>query len=303
MATADRSTIFHETASVLSHEAFLGGQTILRLYAPECAAHAHPGQFAHIQCAPDLLMRRPLSILRVSKDQGWVEFLYKTIGIGTQRLSVRKPGETLSILGPIGMPFQSSPERPRALLLGGGLGIPPMVFLADRLHQEGLAASAVAFFGSEIPFPFNAYYSSQALPGVSASVRASMPWLEQWQIANRLCSQQDYAGCFKGYVTELADRWLETLTPEEHQQLTVYACGPHAMLNAVARLATKYNLECQLSLEEYMACAVGGCAGCTVEVLTPSGPAMKRVCVDGPVFDLASLRHTVFRDVAANNGA
>ena len=274
----------------------MGGQYILRLQALACAAHAQPGQFAHIQCAPDLLMRRPLSILRVSKDQGWVEFLYKTVGMGTQRLSKRKPGETLSILGPIGVPFQVSPERPRALLLGGGVGIPPMVFLADHLHQDGLAANAVAFFGSEIPFPFNAYYSSQALPGVSASIRASMPLLEQWQIANRLCSQQDYAGCFKGYVTELAQRWLETLSLEEREQLTVYACGPHAMLHAVARLATEYNLDCQISLEEYMACGVGGCAGCTVEILTPTGPALKRVCVDGPVFNLTSLQHTVFRD-------
>jgi dihydroorotate dehydrogenase electron transfer subunit len=86
-------------------------------------------------------------------------------------------------------------------------------------------------------------------------------------------------------VTELAQSWLKTLGPGELAQVEIFACGPTPMLAATASLARRYEVACQVSLEEFMACAVGGCAGCTVLVHTPAGPAMKRVCVDGPVFD------------------
>ena len=112
-----------------------------------------------------------------------------------------------------------------------------------------------------------------------------MPLLEDWGIPSRLASLQGYPGCHPGYVTDLARRWLDGLSDEERAEVGVYACGPHPMLEAVVGLARDYGLPVQVSLEEFMACAVGGCAGCVVEVSTPSGPAMKRVCVDGPVFD------------------
>jgi dihydroorotate dehydrogenase electron transfer subunit len=91
-------------------------------------------------------------------------------------------------------------------------------------------------------------------------------------------------------VTQLADKWLEPLTAQSLREVEIFACGPTPMLEATARLARRYGVACQVSLEEFMACAVGGCAGCTVSVRTPDGPAMKRVCVDGPVFDA----YTVF---------
>ena len=102
---------------------------------------------------------------------------------------------------------------------------------------------------------------------------------------SRLASRADFPGCFPGMVTELADAWLGSLGPAELEQVEIFCCGPTAMLEASAQLARRHGVPCQVSLEEFMACAVGGCAGCTVRVRTPSGPAMKRVCVDGPVFD------------------
>ena len=86
-----------------------------------------------------------------------------------------------------------------------------------------------------------------------------------------------------------APAWLDGLSADRLAAVEVFACGPHPMLEAAARLARDYRLPCQVSLEEFMACAVGGCAGCTVQVRTPAGPAMKRVCVDGPVFDAHSV--------------
>ena len=107
---------------------------------------------------------------------------------------------------------------------------------------------------------------------------------------SRLASKSDFPGCYPGFVTELADAWLASLGPAELREVEIFSCGPTPMLKASAALARRYGVACQVSLEEFMACAVGGCAGCTVEVRTSEGPAMKRVCVDGPVFDA----YTVF---------
>ena len=287
-----RDSIAVELAEIISHESFPGKQYILTVNAPKIASLATAGQFVHIQCSPDLPMRRPLSIMQVSPSQGSVSFLYKVLGLGTKHLAQRIKGETLSLLGPIGNSFSLSPSRTLPLLIGGGVGIPPMIFLAETIKQSTLAYSPFVIMGSEVPFPFTPVKSSLTVKGVD--VRAAMPLLEDWQIPSRLASKllarkNGLEGCFDGYVTELASLWLEALNPEQRQQVEVFSCGPHPMLEAVAELANQYNLPCQVSLEEYMACAVGGCAGCVVEVATPTGPAMKRVCVDGPIFEAIQI--------------
>lgn len=305
MTKPHRDTIFLEDrAKILAHDTYPGAQYVLRVHAPQCAAHALPGSFAHLQVDPMLPMRRPLSIMRASVKEGWVDFLYKVVGEGTQLLAQRKVGETISVLGPIGKPFEAHPERPRALLIGGGVGIPPMVFVAEHLraHERrdapgratpgavtGKSYKPFVIMGSEVPFPFTPRPSKILVPGMPEGVIAAMPLMEDWDIPSRLASKQGYAGCLDGYVTDVARAWLNALTPEQRNEVEIFACGPHPMLDAVAKLAREFNLPCQVSLEEFMACAVGGCAGCTVEVKTPNGPAMKRVCVDGPVFDAASV--------------
>ncbi|MCK5479999.1 MAG: dihydroorotate dehydrogenase electron transfer subunit [Gammaproteobacteria bacterium] len=279
-----RDTVFVENANILLHDAWPGEQYVLRVQAPKCAAHATPGSFAHVQCGPDLPMRRPLSIMRAHASAGWVEFLYKDVGSGTHELSKRTTGESISLIGPVGVPFTPDPERPHTLLLGGGVGMPPMVFLADRLRKDA-RWQPVVFMGSEVPFPFNAQPSRFLLPGMPEGIIAAMPLLEDWGIPSRLASLQAYPGCYEGYITDLARLWLDDLDAEARATVSLFACGPHPMLAATATLAREYDLPCQVSLEEYMACAVGGCAGCAVAINTPDGPAMKRVCVDGPVFD------------------
>jgi dihydroorotate dehydrogenase electron transfer subunit len=285
-----RDTIELEDAEIISQQAFDGDQYILRLQAPACAATARAGQFAQLSCDPALAMRRPLSIMRVDPDSGWVDFLYKAVGEGTRLLSRRQTGQTISVLGPIGQPFTPHPERPRSLLLGGGVGMPPILFLAEHLKQTS-DFKPLVLLGSEVPFPFRHQPSRIMLPGIPDGVIGSMPLLEDWGIPSRLASLQGYPGCYEGYITDLARTWLDALTDEQRMQVEIFSCGPHPMLEAVAALAREYNLPCQVSLEEYMACAVGGCAGCVVKVSTDAGPAMKRVCVDGPVFDA----YTVFR--------
>ncbi|MGB5440242.1 MAG: dihydroorotate dehydrogenase electron transfer subunit [Gammaproteobacteria bacterium] len=285
---AHRDTLFVEDATILMHDAWPGEQYILRVQAPKCAAHAAPGNFVHLQCGPALPMRRPMSIMRAHATAGWVEFLYKDVGIGTHELSTRSVGETISLIGPIGVGFTPDPARPRTLLLGGGVGIPPMVFLADRLRKDP-AWQPLVLMGSEVPFPFNAQPSRFLLPGMPDGIMAAMPLLEDWGIPSRLASLQTYPGCYSGYITDLARHWLDALDDDERNRVALFACGPTPMLAASAALAQEYALPCQVSLEEYMACAVGGCAGCAVAINTADGPAMKRVCVDGPVFDARTV--------------
>jgi dihydroorotate dehydrogenase electron transfer subunit len=288
-ARSHRGTIHLEDATVLEHCAFPGAQFVLRLAAPRCAASATPGSFVHLTCGPDLPMRRPLSIMRASPDGGWIELLYKVVGHGLAELALRRPGESLSCLGPVGRGFHVSPARPRLLLVGGGVGIPPMVFLAESLAAARTAARPLVLMGSELPYPFELAASRLPVPGLPADATAAMPLLESLGVPSRLASLSGFPGCHRGYVTSLAEAWLASLAKAELGEVEVFACGPHAMLVAIAALARCHGVPCQASLEENMACGVGGCAGCTVLVQTPDGPAMKRVCVDGPVFDAATV--------------
>jgi dihydroorotate dehydrogenase electron transfer subunit len=291
MSSSARGTIFLEEARVLSQLAYDAEQFVLRVEAPRCAAHAQPGSFAHLACDATIPMRRPLSIMRAHPSGGWVEFLYKVVGAGLHALAARKAGDTVSLLGPIGRPFSVHAQRPRPLLLGGGVGIPPMVFLAERLQLDRTGPwKPLVVMGSEVPFPFRTRPSTIIVPGIPAGTIACMPLLEEWGVPSRLASRSDFPGCFPGFVTELADAWLGSLGSAELAEVEIFSCGPTPMLVASAALARRYDVPCQVSLEEFMACAVGGCAGCTVQVRTPDGPAMKRVCVDGPVFDA----YTVF---------
>ena len=281
-----RGTIFVEDAEVRGHQEFPGRQYVIRLHAPCCAAAAVPGSFAHLSCDAELPMRRPLSIMLADATAGTIDILYKVVGAGLDKLSRQRVGTRLSLLGPIGRGFTASADRPRSLLIGGGVGIPPMIFLADVLRRRTDARwQPLVLMGSEIPFPFRARPSTLLIPAMPAGVIAGMPLLEDWGMPSRLASLAGFPGCYEGYVTALAEVWLAALEPQALGETAIYACGPTPMLKAVAGLARRYGVPAQVSLEEFMACAVGGCAGCAVPVLIDGALTMKRVCVDGPVFD------------------
>jgi dihydroorotate dehydrogenase electron transfer subunit len=283
---AHRGTIFVEDAELLARQQYPGSQYVIRLGAPKCAATATPGSFVHLTCDPLLPMRRPLSIMRADAKAGWIEVLYKIVGPGLEALSKQPQGAVISVMGPIGRGFVPSPSRPRALLVGGGVGIPPMVFLADLLRSRMDARwQPLVMMGSEIPFPFRARPSTVVVPGIPAEAIACMPLLDDWGVPSRLATLAGYPGCFDGYVTDLAAAWLGSLDAAALSEVEIFSCGPTPMLKATALVARRFGVPAQVSLEEFMACAVGGCAGCAVPVVTDSGLAMKRVCVDGPVFE------------------
>jgi dihydroorotate dehydrogenase electron transfer subunit len=279
-----RATVALEAAEIVDQQAFAGRQFILRVHAPKAAARAAPGMFAHITCDSAVPLRRPLSIMRANASEGWLEFLYKPKGPGLEALSTHRAGDVLSVLAPIGRGFTPEPGRPRLLALGGGVGIPPMIFLADELRARP-EYDLLVLMGSEVPFPFELVPSRLEVAGVEGEATHVVALLERWGVPSRLASNAGLPGCRRGYVTDLAASWLTALSSSARAEVQLFGCGPTPMLAAVAKLARHFDVPCQLALEEFMACGIGGCAGCNVLVHTPAGPAMKRVCVDGPVFD------------------
>ena len=288
MVKTHRDTISVNDCQVLAHYQFEADQYIITLESKEIADSTRPGQFVHLSVSGMLAMRRPISVMSVDADNGTFDLLYKIVGEGTKQLADRKIGDVLSVIGPIGNGFELT-DRKIPLLIGGGVGMPPMIAIAQKI-KDNAYYNPYVILGSEVPFPFEASQSS--LSGFNSSKFYTMPLLEEWGVPCGLASLQDYEGVYKGYVTDLAREYLDSLSSNDLKEVEVFTCGPNPMLEAVSKLSNEYNLPCQASLEEYMACAVGGCAGCVVEVATENGPAMKRVCVDGPVFDAK----TVFND-------
>ena len=285
----NKDIIFEEKAEIVDQVKFEADQFVTIVKAEKSSQTAKPGQFAFVECGGDTLLRRPLSYLRSSKEDGTVEFMYKTVGHGLESLSQLKKGDEIKIMGPIGNGFAIPSGKKSAILIGGGVGIPPVLFMGEEIKKISHGIDLVAFFGSEIPFPFQTCVSDLVIPGLNFSVNKSIDDMEKLGIPCRLSSQAGYEGCHLGYVTELAKSFIETLSDGEKTETIIYACGPESMLKAVAKLAKDDQLDCVLSLEEYMACAIGGCAGCTVKVLEDGHERMKRVCVDGPVFDAEQL--------------
>jgi len=271
---------------VLAKAEHPGDQFILRVKAPKTAQHALPGQFVHIRVSEARPLRRPISIMLTDPEKGTVDLLFKAIGEGTRELSARKVGDSLPMLGPIGRPFDLSDTSKRYVLIGGGVGIPPMIFAADRLAacSSEKAVDVVVFAGSEVAFPFALRPSQFILPGIVGNTILGIASLESRGVPSRLASNAGMYGCYEGHVPNLAGEYLRVLSDEERARTVVLSCGPHPMLHAVARVARETGVVAQLSLEEHMACGIGGCAGCVVKTQEADGEHYRRVCVDGPVF-------------------
>ena len=161
-------------------------------------------------------------------------------------------------------------------MIGGGLGIPPIIAMSHNLKNDN-NYKPIAILGSEIPMPF----ATKPINDKYHTIKL----LAKWNIECKLTSMQNYDGFYKGYVTDIARKYLTSLDDKDLQKLAIYSCGPEAMLEAVSKLSFEFDLPCQVCLEEFMACAVGGCAGCAIMVKTKDGNKMQRVCVDGPVFE------------------
>jgi dihydroorotate dehydrogenase electron transfer subunit len=223
------------------------------LNAADIAETAKPGQFVSLFCNDgSRLLPRPISICEIDRDQGRVRLVYRIAGKGTMEFSLIKAGETVEAMGPLGNGFTL--EGKKALLIGGGIGIPPMLELAKQLNCEKqmvLGYRDITFLEKE----FKAY-------GTVA------------------ISTENGSSGTKGNV-------IDAIKAHGLEADIIYACGPTPMLRGIKAYALEHGIKAQLSMEERMACGVGACLGCvckTKEIDHHSNVKNKRICKDGPVF-------------------
>lgn len=252
-------------ASVIANEKIANDVFVIRLEEPDQARDVKPGQFVHLRCgtAHDPLLRRPLSVLRTGASAinrlpaEHYEVLYDVVGRGTEIFSRLRPGDLVDVLGPLGRPFQIERTTRRLLLVGGGVGIVPLVALAEEAIRRDVAVTLLCGFRD----------SSKVFPA------DRLPAEVEYLIAT-----DDGSAGHNGYVTTLVPEYVTWADQ-------ICACGPVPMLKALGKLERPGRLPVQIAMEERMGCAMGVCLGCVIP--TRRGP--RRVCRDGPVFDLAEL--------------
>ncbi len=253
----------------------LVGEAYCRLTwsAPEMAAEARPGHFVTVRQNKSgfPLLRRPFSIHRVL-DDGRLQILFKVIGAGTRQLAESKPGDAIDVVGPLGDGlFRVDEKRPNVLLVAGGIGVAPLLFLAETMPAQTKLIPVLLFGGA----------TARDLPALDD--------FRNLGIEVRVRTEDGGAGR-RGLVTdELADV-LSGLDPARTQLL---ACGPMPMLRAAAGMCAPRGVPCQVSLETVMACGLGSCFGCAIELQPDCAEAevdYVRVCHEGPVFDAARIR-------------
>lgn len=253
--------MIEETTAVVSNEAPMPGARLLQLEAPGIAKEARPGQFVMVHCGDKgkYPLRRPLSIHNREGDR--IALLFNIVGGGTQWLSELKPDDEISLLGPLGNGFDIHQGSKKLLLVAGGMGIAPLVFLAKAAVAKGLAVTLL--YGAQ-----NAAQLYSTLPKVKV-----------------VTATEDGSVGIKGMIIDLLPDCIE----EADQS---FACGPLPMYKAMSKMTSLKDKAVQVSLEVRMGCGVGVCYGCTVK--TQNG--LKQVCKDGPVFELNDIVWEEMRD-------
>ncbi len=258
--TGDRPPRIVERLDVVANDRLAEGIGLVTLDSPRIARDVAPGQFVHVRVDADSssILRRPFSVHRVLDRR--IQLLYQVLGAGTRALSEKRPGDAMDAVGPLGRGFDVPEDAAHALLVAGGLGVAPLVFLAEELAERGVAATVA--YGAP---------TSERLVARGA-LEASARRVE--------VATDDGSAGSGGLVTQLVAPLIEDDSPD-----VVFACGPEPMSRAVAEAAAESGIACQVSLERLMACGVGACLSCVVT--TREGRAC--VCVDGPVFDAADV--------------
>lgn len=305
-------------AKILYHRQLGKNYYILRLFAPEIARWAQPGQFVMLRVAEgrDPFLRRPFSLARIfppgiegknKQKEGQVEIWYQVKGRGTYLMSKFRVGERIDILGPLGQGFWLEENFKKVILVGGGIGLAPLIAWAEKIQGEKkkrkLAAEdlRVLFF----------------LGGKSREEILGWRELKELKIEPQIITEDGSWGK-SGLVTDLLESELMT---GQNECTGIYACGPEAMLAKVAQIAEQFDLPCQVLLESRLACGIGACLGCAVKVrlergrteVVPESPAHSRereelvgpepslevdaplpyryarVCQEGPVFTAANI--------------
>lgn len=291
------SRIAIHKASIMSNRNIKDSYFEIIIYAPEIAKYAQPGQFVNIKVSDSLepLLRRPLSIHRVSlapcamrhasKNHNTIAILYEIVGRGTESLSKRKPGEYLDVIGPLGNGFVLDAGRlpvrqagktqdARRILVAGGMGTAPLLFLAETLCIKYQVSSIKVLIGAKTKKDILCEDEFRQL-GCEVKI-----------------ATDDGSRGFKGKVTGLLNKILRLAISDK--RLAIYGCGPAPMLKEISLISRKYHIPAQISLEAHMACGIGACMGCVIKVKSQKSKAKseweyKRVCKEGPVFEASQI--------------
>jgi len=246
-----------------------GPYALLTFRHPEVAHAARAGQYVMIKAgtSPDLPLRRPFSVMTVDPAEESFTIFLKAVGTGSRALADLRPGDRASCLGPLGRPFTPPPEGSEALLVAGGYGIAPFVIFSEELLRLG--RSARVFYGGRTAgdLQVRSAFADRGVPLVPAT--------------------EDGTLGHHGRVTQPLEAYLDAGAASP----ALYACGPDAMLHAVARLAARRGLPAQVSLDPWMGCGLGTCLGCVVPIqrAEEARPRYRCACTEGPVFDAVTV--------------
>ena len=242
-------------APVIANTEVMPGVYLIWLESPQIAAEAKPGQFVMVYCGEDCVLRRPFSIHRIEGKR--LALLFNVVGRGTHWLSQRQAGDSLDLLGPLGNGYSIYPGSQNLLLVAGGIGIAPLVFLAQKASKLG--CSATLLLGAQTAAQL---YPKNLLP----------------QKVKLITATEDGSTGKRGLVTDLLPDYIDVADQ-------IFACGPLPMYQSMAAQKLLKKKPVQISLEVRMGCGLGVCYGCTVK--TKNG--LKQVCKDGPVFELEDI--------------
>jgi dihydroorotate dehydrogenase electron transfer subunit len=235
---------------------------VLSFSSQEIAREVLPGQFLNLRIEKVLepFLRRPFSVYRAEGER--VEIIFNVVGKGTDCLRAKRTGDTIDVLGPLGVPFRiDDPSYSTALLVGGGLGVAPLPLTSS--HAKCVGKQIVTFLGART--------SSQLI---------------RTHLDSPIVATDDGSEGFHGNVAACLEQYLLDQRPERGK---IFACGPTPMLRAVAALAVREGIACEVSLEGQMACGFGICQGCPVELVSGER-RYALMCKDGPTFDVRAIR-------------
>mgnify|MGYP001169658088 CR=1 FL=1 len=245
-----------EICRILSNDKVAAGIYKMVIESKVISKLALPGQFLHIKAGEsyDPLLRRPISICDLDQDNGWITLLYRVCGKGTRLFADIKPGDKLDIIGPLGKGFPIF-ENKRTSIIGGGIGIAPLLYLAKKLKSSDIYLG----FRDEV------YMTDDFM-----------------SYSNNICIYtEDGSRGNKGYPIEALEKNIL------HYDV-IYACGPKKMLSAIKRLCEMNQIDCYISMEERMGCGIGACLVCACE--SSNKEEYKKVCKDGPVFNSKEVK-------------
>lgn len=226
------------------------------IYCPGIASVAQAGQFAHVK-VNGFSLRRPISICEIDKINNTIRIVFEIRGEGTKVMSNLNEDMFIDIIAPLGHGFTLLQKDKKAIVIGGGIGVPPMVEVAKHYGEN---ATAIIGFRSANAVILNNDFIKNG--------------------ANTIVCTDDGTIGQKGFVTVSLEKHLQNEKAD-----IIYACGPKAMLKGIIEIADKYSIQCEVSLEERMACGVGACLGCACKTIKNGEEHFSHVCKNGPVFN------------------